>query len=226
MIFSLYLLDFTFRYFESEEEKEIIRNTFSRYISQEVMDELLEHPEKIDSKGRQKELSILFVDIRSFSNYAQKVSSEKAVADLNLTFKKLTKIILKNKGTLDKYLGDGLLAFFGAPLNHKDHHLKAFQTAKEIQQLSINGEIPFKLGIGLNCGQVIVGNIGSKDRLDYTVIGQAVNQAALFVDKAKSDEIIISKDYYEKLDKDYKNIVTGIENLSIWEEIKNEKDNF
>ena len=226
MIFSLYLLDFTFRYFESEEEKEIIRNTFSRYISQEVMDELLEHPEKIDSKGRQKELSILFVDIRSFSDYAQKVSSEKAVADLNLTFKKLTKIILKNKGTLDKYLGDGLLAFFGAPLNHKDHHLKAFQTAKEIQQLSINGEIPFKLGIGLNCGQVIVGNIGSKDRLDYTVIGQAVNQAALFVDKAKSDEIIISKDYYEKLDKDYKNIVTGIENLSIWEEIKNEKDNF
>jgi len=226
MIFFIYLINFIFRYFKSEKEREFIKKTFSRYISKEVMKKLLENPEKLETKGSKKELSILFVDIRSFSDYAQNVSSERAVADLNHTYEKLTKIILKYNGTIDKYLGDGLLAFFGAPINQQDHHLKAFQAAKEVQDLSVKGKIPFKLGIGLNSGQVIVGNIGSKDRLDYTVIGQAVNQAALFVDKAKSDEIIISKNYFEILEKDYKNKMTDIENLSIWEEIKNEKDNF
>ena len=226
MIFSIYLIDFSFRYFEGEKERKFIKNTFSRYISKEVMEELLKNPEKLEAKGRKKELSILFVDIRSFSQYAEKVSSEKAVSDLNFTFEKLTKIILEHNGTIDKYLGDGLLAFFGAPLEQKDHHKKAFKVAMKIQDLSLKEEIPFKLGIGLNSGQVIVGNIGSKDRLDYTVIGQAVNQAALFVDKAKSDEIIINKNFYEKLDKKYKVKIKKTENISIWEEIKNEKDNF
>ncbi|MGM0411521.1 MAG: adenylate/guanylate cyclase domain-containing protein, partial [Bacillota bacterium] len=224
LITMIYLIDFSFRYFQQEKEITFIKNIFSRYVSEEIIEELLNNPEKLKLGGEKKKIAILFVDIRSFSEYSKQVSSKKAVEDLNYTFNKLTKIIIENNGTIDKYLGDGLLAFFGAPIKKEDFLSEAFTAALEIQILSLENKIPFQLGIGLNYGEVIVGNIGSEEKLDYTIIGNAVNEASLYVEKALANEMILSNMILNKLDEKSREKVLDSENISIWEEMKNEKD--
>jgi adenylate cyclase len=149
--------------------------------------------------GRKVEVSIIFVDIRDFTGFARKKKPERVVKSLNDTFSKINSVIINNKGTLDKYLGDGIIAFFGAPLPDNDHIARCFKAARQIQQLSEEGEFPFKLGIGIDTGSVIVGNIGSEKMMDYTIVGNSVNKAARFVDIARGDEIVLRDNYWSQL---------------------------
>ncbi|MDI3547332.1 MAG: adenylate cyclase [Halanaerobiales bacterium] len=186
-------------YLFSEKEKRYLVDTFSPYLSGELIDELLKKPDSVKLGGERITVSVLFIDIRDFTTYAENRSPEEVVVNLNRTFTAISRIIFKYKGTLDKYLGDGVMAFFGAPVPVADHSRKALLAAREIQKLAMKGELPFRLGAGINSGPVLVGNIGSKERMDYTVIGDVVNKAALFVELAKAGEIIVGESTYVSL---------------------------
>lgn len=195
----LYLISIGFWYFNTEKEKKFINQLFSRYVSSEVLQELTNNPELARPGGKKMEVSVIFVDIRDFTSFARDNNPERVVEKLNKTFKIIGDVIISHNGTLDKYLGDGFIAFFGAPLPYNNHSQKCFKAACEIQRLSSQGRLPFKLGVGLDTGSVIVGNIGSEKMMDYTIIGESVNRAARFVDMANRDEIILSEEFWSRI---------------------------
>ncbi len=182
-------------YLSSEKEKVRILELFGRYISEELINELIKAKEPLRLGGDRVELSVMFLDIRGFTSYTEEQLPEKVVSELNQTFEIILEIIFKYKGTLDKYLGDGLMAFFGAPVFLADHRDRCIKAALEIRKL----ELPFQFGIGINSGQVIIGNIGSLKRMDYTVIGDVVNKAFRFVELSGPGEIIIGENTFSGL---------------------------
>lgn len=195
LVLGIYIISLVTWYFYANNEKLEIIGAFQRYLSPEVMKKLLDNPSGVTLGGEETYLTVIFVDIRDFTLYAENKSPKEVVELLNNTFGKITSIIFKNEGTLDKFLGDGFMAFFGAPLAMQDHERRAVKAALEIQDL----DLPFKLGVGLNSGHVIAGNVGSSNRLEYTIIGDVVNKAARFVDIAKPGEIIVGLDTYKAI---------------------------
>jgi|YNPMSStandDraft_1061717.scaffolds.fasta_scaffold00013_82 adenylate cyclase len=199
-----------YRIVSEEREKRFIRATFSNFVSKVVVDELLKHPEKIKLGGENKEITVLFSDIRGFTSRSEQMKPEEVVDLLNKYLSRMTDIIFKFHGTLDKYIGDAIMAFWGAPIPQEDHALLACCTAlemvKELERL--NKELPedlnLNIGIGINSGYAIVGNMGSSSRMDYTLIGDTVNTGSRLegVNKFYKTQIIISEYTYEKI-KDY-----------------------
>ena len=177
-----------------------IKKTFKRYVSKQVVDELLDDDAKLNLGGEKREVTVLFSDIRGFTSMSEKMEPEKVVSTLNDYFSLMIDIVFKNNGTLDKIIGDELMIVFGAPTSSPDDTERAVQTAIEMQnkiktfnkQRSINKEVPIKVGIGINKGLVVSGNIGSRDLMDYTVIGDTVNLGARLCSAAGPDEIITS----------------------------------
>ena len=192
LVLGIYIISIFNWYFSVNNEKIEIIGAFEHYLSPGVMQKLLKNPSGVTLGGEETYLTIIFVDIRGFTFYAENRSPKEVVDVLNNAFEQITSIIFRNEGTLDKFLGDGFMAFFGAPLEMEDHEKRAVDTALEIQEI----ELPFKLGVGINSGYVIAGNVGSSNRLEYTVIGDVVNKAARFVDIAKPGEIIIGVNTY------------------------------
>ncbi|MBU1853138.1 MAG: adenylate/guanylate cyclase domain-containing protein [Candidatus Omnitrophica bacterium] len=178
----------SYNFATEEKEKRWIRNAFGHYVSKNVMEEILKDPSKLKLGGERKELTVLFSDIRSFTTYSEKYQPEEVVAILNEYLDEMTKVILKHNGTLDKYVGDEIMAIFGAPAAsvETDHAQRAVATAldmlkrlKELQEKwKTEGKESLDIGIGINTGPMLVGNIGSTERMDYTVIGDAVNLGA------------------------------------------------
>ncbi|MFC1621333.1 CHASE2 domain-containing protein [Candidatus Omnitrophota bacterium] len=178
----------SYNFATEEKEKRWIRNAFGHYVSKNVMEEILKDPSKLKLGGERKELTVLFSDIRSFTTYSEKHQPEEVVAILNEYLDEMTKVILKHNGTLDKYVGDEIMAVFGAPsaVPETDHAERAILTAldmlkrlKELQEKwEKEGKQSLDIGIGINTGPMLVGNIGSTERLDYTVIGDSVNLGA------------------------------------------------
>ncbi|MFC1508210.1 CHASE2 domain-containing protein [Candidatus Omnitrophota bacterium] len=178
----------SYNFATEEKEKRWIRNAFGHYVSKNVMEEILKDPSKLALGGERKELTVLFSDIRSFTTYSEKHKPEEVVSILNEYLDEMTKIIMKHNGTLDKYVGDEIMAIFGAPaaVIETDHAERAVLTAldmlkrlKELQKKwKSEGKQPLDIGVGINTGPMLVGNIGSTDRLDYTVIGDSVNLGA------------------------------------------------
>ncbi len=195
LVLGVYIISIVTWYFSVNSEKLEIIGAFEHYLSPGVMKKLLENPAGVSLGGEETYLTVIFVDIRGFTLYAENKSPKEVVEVLNNAFGKITSIIFENEGTLDKFLGDGFMAFFGAPLEIRDHERRAVKAALEILEL----ELPFKLGIGINSGHAIAGNVGSSNRLEYTIIGDVVNKAARFVDIARPDEIIIGLDTYSAL---------------------------
>ncbi len=162
------------------------RAAFSRYVSPAVVEELMSNPDSIALGGQRRDLTIIFVDIRGFTAYSENKAPEQVVSRLNEYLTAMTGVIFRHGGTLDKYLGDGLMAIYGAPVFFPDHVQRAIQTAIEIQEVidELNrswiekNEPPLKIGVGINTGSVLVGNVGSPERMDYTVIGEDVNLAS------------------------------------------------
>jgi len=163
-----------------------VKNTFKRYVSKQVVDELLGDDGKLNLGGEQREVTILFTDIRGFTSMSEKMKPERVVTTLNEYFSDMIDIVFKNNGTLDKIIGDELMVLYGAPISGDNDTVRAVETAVEMQhkikELNIDRkkrkEPPILVGAGINKGLVVSGNIGSRDLMDYTVIGDTVNVAS------------------------------------------------
>ena len=181
-----------------------VKNTFKRYVSKQVVDEILDDDTKLNLGGEEREITVLFSDIRGFTAMAESMDPESVVSTLNEHFSAMIDIVFKHNGTLDKIVGDQLMIVFGAPIAHQDDTERAISTAQEMQKMikHINKdrtkrkEESVHIGIGINKGPAVSGNIGSRDRMDYTIIGDAVNLGARLCSAAGPDEILISKTVY------------------------------
>ena len=179
-----------------------VKNTFKRYVSKQVVDNLLEDETKLNLGGEEREVSILFTDIRGFTSMSENMEPEQVVMTLNEYFSEMIDIVFKHNGTLDKIIGDELMVVFGAPLAAEDDTERALNTAVEMQNKikELNnirkqrGEEPVLVGAGINKGFVVSGNIGSRDMMDYTVIGDTVNLGSRLCSAAGPGEIIVSKE--------------------------------
>ena len=188
-------------------QEENKRFLLCRFFSKNVTEKILTQEGILRPGGDRKHVTIIFADLRNFTSIAEKLVQEKIVEILNECFSRITPIIFKHEGTLDKLLGDGLMAIFGAPISRPDDAMRAIQTAIEIvKTINVLNELnhdqkwpELKIGIGINTGDVVAGYIGSADHLNYTVIGDAVNVAQRIESIAGPNEILITKAVYDEL---------------------------
>jgi len=170
----------------AKNNEERIRQIFQKYVPAEVIDEVMKSSGKDLLIGKKQIVTILFSDIRSFTTISESLSAEELVTSLNTYFNLMVGIIIQHKGTIDKFIGDAIMAIFGAPAKHDDDPFQATITGLEMLQSlkSFNkrqtklGRPSFRIGIGINTGEVVVGNIGSTQKLDYTCVGDTVNLAS------------------------------------------------
>ena len=187
-----------------------IKKQFEHYLSPDMVKKLQKDPSLLKLGGERKELTFMFSDIRGFTPISESMKDdpEKLTRYVNKFLTAMTTIILKNGGTIDKYMGDCIMAFWNAPLDCKNHRVLAVKTALEMEtklnQMNKNGEFvpPLKIGIGLNTGDCLVGNMGSEQRFDYSVIGDAVNLASRLEGLSKNYDttIIVNKDTADGID--------------------------
>jgi len=180
-------------------ETEILRDTFSRFLSQHVMEQMLSDADLRSLRSARRDVTVLFADIRDFTTFAEQHPPEQVVDVLNAYLDVLVQVLFEHEGTLDKFLGDGVLALFGTPLVQPDHPQRAVQAALDIQRAATGlnatrrrrGQPTLHIGIGINSGEAIVGNIGSEKRMEYTVIGDMVNVAQRLQALARGGETLI-----------------------------------
>lgn len=173
-------------YFLEQRQKESIKNRFAKKVSKNVMDDLLEFDTAELLSGQEKEISIFFSDIRKFSTLAEKLPPKRLIELLNAYMSPMSDFIIAHKGTIDKFIGDAIMAYWNAPQDIKDHADEAIKSAleqiahKEVLNKKLYNEFGIKInfGIGINTGLAIVGEMGSQDRSDYTVVGNSVNLAS------------------------------------------------
>lgn len=184
--FFAYMGSSVFNYFTQEKEKKMLKGAFGSYVSPDIVKQILKKGSELQLGGEKKELTVLFSDIRGFTTYSEKLDPQELVRILNYYLERMSEVIFKNKGTIDKFIGDAIMAIFGAPVEQEDHAIRSCQTAVDMKTelVKINeyevkgGREKLRIGIGINTGEMTVGNIGSRKRFDYTVIGDAVNLAA------------------------------------------------
>jgi adenylate cyclase len=183
-----------------------VKGAFQQYVSTAVVEEMLKHPEKLHLGGERKFLTVLFSDIRGFTTISERMESQNLVEFLNEYFTEMTEIILKYAGTLDKYMGDAIMAIYGAPIEQTDHAIRACLTALDMieklcelrQGWREQGKPLITIGIGINSGLMTVGNMGSEKRFDFTVMGDHVNLGSRLegTNKEYGTNIIISEYTY------------------------------
>jgi len=189
------------------EESSLFKN-FKRYVPADLVIQLINQNITADLGGKQQELTVFFSDISKFTSIVEKMEPDRLVQDLCVYFESISKIILSNNGTIDKYIGDAVMAFWGAPVPMEDHASKACHAAITVQsnlrslfdQWDDLGKIPFLTRIGIHTGNVLVGNLGYKERLNYTVMGDTVNVSSRLegINKVYGTEIIVSENVYKK----------------------------
>jgi adenylate cyclase len=187
-------------------ERRYVRKVFSQFVSKSVVDSMLASGQMPKFGGEKRELSILFSDVRGFTTYCEKHPEEVVVQRLNEYLTEMVEIVFRNQGTLDKFIGDAVMALYGAPFLYAEHAEKACVTACEMiaslrgiqKRWSAKAEDYFQIGIGINTGTVIVGNMGSQQKFEYTVIGDEVNMASRLegANKQYWTSIIISESTY------------------------------
>jgi adenylate cyclase len=181
-----FVLTAAFSYATEGRQKLAIRTMFSRYMSEEVISHLLEHPEKVRLGGERRRLTLFFSDLAGFTSISEGLQPEVVVQLLNEYLSAMTEIILAEQGTVDKYEGDAIMAFWGAPLPLADQAQRATRAALRQQEaltdlnqrFQAKGWPQLHCRIGLHTGEAVVGNLGSRKRFDYTVIGDTVNLAS------------------------------------------------
>ena len=201
-------LSFAYRYFVLDREKRKTKTIFTRYLPAQVVDRVLAAREADFFLGESRRLCLMFTDIRSFTTYSEKKDPVEVVRRLNEYFEAMSAVIISEHGIVDKFLGDGIMAFFGA-FDDGEPSLAGARAALKMmveleklnQKWAAAGEETFRIGIGVHTGPVKVGNIGSHKKMEYTVIGDAVNLASRLQDKTKAlgEEIIISEEVYQDL---------------------------
>jgi len=193
-------------FIETIKNEEKVRNQLNRYLSPDVVKTMLNNPEKTRLGGERTEVVVLFADIRNFTHLSQTIPVDLLVNIINEYFSCLVSIVFKHKGTIDKFIGDEIMAVFGAPISYKDNELRAVNTAVCIQKKMtelrkdwhIKFGVEFLIGIGISSGLVIAGNVGSEERMDYTIMGNPVNFASRICDIAPGDEIWVSEEVTRK----------------------------
>jgi len=195
-----------YHYTMEEREKRFIRSTFSVYLSPAVITDLLDNPDKLKLGGENKRLTIFFSDIAGFTSISENLPTERTVHLLNHYLTEMSDILLKHRGTVDKYIGDAVMAIFGAPVDYPDHAKSACLSSIEMHERLIElnknwqaeGFPAINCRIGLNTGEVKVGNMGSAKRMDYTVIGDEVNLASRLegANKAYGTKLMVSESTY------------------------------
>ena len=190
---------------ESQRQLEIrnrfIRETFGRYLSDEVVNTILETPEGLKIGGEKREVTIMMTDLRGFTSVSERLAAEAVVDMLNTYLEIMTEIILKYYGTIDEFIGDAILVIFGAPIARDDDAKRAVACALEMQQAMVKvnelnrqeGRPGLTMGIGIHTGEAIVGNIGSKKRTKYDVIGHTVNLASRIESYTVGGQVFISE---------------------------------
>ncbi|MGQ9615668.1 MAG: HD domain-containing phosphohydrolase [Spirochaetota bacterium] len=184
-----------------------IRYAFSRYVSHQLVDGILSDPDQIKLGGQRRKVTVLFADIRDFTTMAENMKPEDVVNLLNTYLSGLSNIVFQFEGTVDKYIGDCVMAVFGAPISHYNDSERAVVSAinmmKYVKDINIKrmkeGLPEVAIGIGINTGYAISGNMGSVDRMDYTVIGDAVNTAARLEELAEEGKILITREVYDEV---------------------------
>ncbi|MFC5529164.1 CHASE2 domain-containing protein [Cohnella yongneupensis] len=201
-----YLANVSLKSYLDSVQKSFVTRQFGRYISPDLVKQIVEKDIDIELGGDLKLITILFLDIRGFTPLSEKLTPPELVDTLNTMFNMITETTLKNEGTIDKFIGDAAMILFNAPLNVEEHERMAVKTAYEIQQgmNKIRDDILEKygcevnVGIGIHTGNVVVGNIGSYLRVDYTAIGDNVNIAARIESQTKKGQVHVSEQVYEK----------------------------
>ena len=188
-------------------EKEMIKRAFTRYVAREVVEEILKDPENLVLSGERRQVTVLFCDVRGFTPMSERLAPEEVVLLLNDFYTLMIETTFKYDGTLDKFLGDAVMAVFGAPMAHPDHSARAIHTALAMQEgiTGLNerrvrdGKEAISVGIGVSAGEAVAGTVGTEDRMEYTVIGDSVNLAARLESNAKPGQILISHRTYERV---------------------------
>jgi len=192
---------------EELSQRIIERQALERFLSGAIVEKILANPGQIHLGGENQTATIMFTDIRGFTRMAEKMEPQQVVELLNEYFTEMTDLIFENGGTLDKYLGDGIMAVFGAPITKPDDPVRSVKTAIEMQRAlarlnrdwEARGQPALRAGIGVNTGAVTAGNIGSTKRMDYTVIGDSVNLASRLCANAAGGQILVSESTFAQL---------------------------
>jgi adenylate cyclase len=175
-----------YRILTEERQRQYTKRAFQQYVSPEVVARIVDNPEALQFGGELRNLTVLFSDIRDFTTFTEKNDPHLVVQMLREYLTEMTRIVIEEGGTLDKYIGDAVMAEFGAPIVYPDHALRgcraALRMAAEVERLTAKwiaeGREPFRIGLGVNTGNMVVGNLGSEQLFDYTVIGDEVNLGA------------------------------------------------
>ncbi|MDH5752136.1 MAG: adenylate/guanylate cyclase domain-containing protein, partial [Deltaproteobacteria bacterium] len=175
-----------FRFLVTDKDKRFIKGAFQQYLSPDVITQLMDNPNMLKLGGERRELTAFFSDVQGFSTISEQLEPEALVHLLNVYLTEMTDIVTNSQGTIDKYEGDAIIAFFGAPMRYDDHATRACLVSLEMQkrlaemrdEWEKDGTPLLKMRIGLNTGPMVVGNMGSQKRFDYTMMGNSVNLAA------------------------------------------------
>jgi adenylate cyclase len=198
-----------YQYFVEGREKRQVKRTFSRFVSKDVYDQLVADPAAARVGGARREMSVLFADIRGFTTFTERGRPEDVVAQLNEYFSRMVDVVFTHRGTIDKFVGDMVMALFGAPVDDPDHAEHAVQTALGMldalkglnAKWASEGRPPLEIGIGVNSGDMVAGIIGSDTVMSYTVIGDAVNLGSRLesLNKEYGTRLIISRATRDRL---------------------------
>ena len=209
----LYLAQLLYGYFIESRGKREISKLFGQYVPPELVEEMAAHPEEISMEGESREMTVLFSDVRNFTSISEKLDAKELSAMINAFLTKQTGVVQKHRGTIDKYIGDLIMAFWGAPLTDKDHALNGVLTALDMQkaireldpEFEKRGWPKLNIGVGVNSGKMNVGNMGSAFRMAYTVMGDAVNLGSRLegLTKEYGVGILISEDTRNLLPSDW-----------------------
>ena len=182
-LFGLYALNTAYGFFAETRSKRQITKLFGQYVPPELAAEMSQDPAHYTMEGQSRDMTVLFSDIRGFTNFSEKLPPTELAEVLNAYLSTMTRIIQQQRGTIDKYIGDAIMAFWNAPVDLNDHASRAVQTALDMQaalaqlnqEFAARGWPDVKIGVGVNTGRMSVGNMGSEFRMSYTVMGDAVN---------------------------------------------------
>jgi adenylate cyclase len=216
VIATSFIAVYVYRYLTEFKEKLALKSAFSKYVNPQLASEIAEHPEKLKLGGENGVVTVLFTDIAHFTSISEKLTAESLVSLMNEYFTAMTDVIQAEGGTVDKYEGDAIMAFFGAPLAQADHAVKACNAALKmrirlddlLKKWKSDSPLPggekkpaIDFRCGINTGEVIIGNVGSKSRMEYTIIGDDVNLGSRLEGQNKEYDtrIMISEFTYEKV---------------------------
>ena len=194
------------RFIHEKKESRHIQNLFSKYVHKDVLRELMKSPEKLNLQGEKRELTVLFSDLRGFTTLSESLSPEELTKILNGYFSAMTPSILEEHGTIDKFIGDAIMAFWNAPLEvqHHERHavLSALRMQEALRDFNKQHDTTLAVGVGIHTGHAVVGNVGSQERVNYTVLGDTVNLASRVesLTKKYGVEILVTEEVKNKVD--------------------------